>query len=61
MSLEPKEVDSLQEDRSQTALYERYGQVIFGYLRLHMHSLEDAEDLLLEVFLAALGHDNLSA
>ncbi|HET7641187.1 MAG TPA: sigma-70 family RNA polymerase sigma factor [Ktedonobacteraceae bacterium] len=61
MSLEPKEVDSLQEDRSQTALYERYGQVIFGYLRLHMHSLEDAEDLLLEVFLAALEHDNLSA
>ncbi len=61
MSLEPKEVDSLQEDRSQTALYERYGQVIFGYLRLHMHSPEDAEDLLLEVFLAALEHDNLSA
>jgi len=61
MPLEPKEVDSLQGNQSQTALYERYGQVIFGYLRLHMHSLQDAEDLLLDVFLAALEHNNLAA
>jgi RNA polymerase sigma factor (sigma-70 family) len=61
MPLEPKEVDSFQGNQSQTTLYESYGQVIFGYLRLHMHSLEDAEDLLLEVFLAALQHDNLAA
>jgi RNA polymerase sigma factor (sigma-70 family) len=61
MSLEPKEADSFQGNHSQTALYERYGQVIFGYLRLHMRSLEDAEDLLLEVFLAALERDNLSS
>lgn len=61
MPLEPNEVDGLQGKQSQTALYESYGQVIFGYLRLHMHSLEDAEDLLLEVFLAALEHDNLAA
>ncbi len=33
---------------------------IFGYLRFHVLSLEDAEDLLLEVFLAALEHDSLS-
>jgi RNA polymerase sigma-70 factor (ECF subfamily) len=61
MSLEPKEVDGLQSNQSQTILYERYSRAIFGYLRLHMHSLEDAEDLLLDVFLAALEHDNLTS
>lgn len=61
MSLEPKEEDLLENHNSQTALYERYGRAIFGYLRLHMRSPEEAEDLLVEVFLAALEHDNLSA
>ena len=61
MSLESNEVDHVPHDTSQTLLYERYGQAIFGYLRLHAYSPEDAEDLLLEVFLAALEHDNLSA
>lgn len=61
MPLEPKEVESLEVDESQTALYERFGPSIFGYLRSHIRSLEDAEDLLLEVFVAALEHDNLSA
>ena len=61
MSLEPNEVDNVPGDTGQTMLYERYGQAIFGYLRLHAHSLEDAEDLLLEVFLAVLERDNLSA
>ncbi|MDQ2714209.1 MAG: sigma-70 family RNA polymerase sigma factor [Chloroflexota bacterium] len=60
MSLEPKAVEGLRDHESQTSLYERYGPAIFGYLRLHMHSLEDAEDLLLDVFLAALEHDNLA-
>ena len=46
MSLEPNEVDNVPGDTGQTMLYERYGQAIFGYLRLHAHSLEDAEDLL---------------
>lgn len=35
-------------------LYQRYAQSIFAYLRTHMSSREDAEDILLEVFLAAL-------
>ncbi len=61
MPLEPKEVDDPQTNQSQTILYERYSKVIFGYLRLHMHSPEDAEDLLLDVFLAALEHDNLAS
>jgi len=42
-------------------LYDRYAQAIFAYVRLHMPSREDAEDLTLEVFLAALEHNNRSA
>ena len=42
------------ENSSAAALYERSAALIFAYLRLHTASLEDAEDLLLEVFLAAL-------
>lgn len=63
MSLEPEKVESrdqLLDSHCQTALFERYGQVIFAYLRLHIRSLPDAEDLLLDVFLAALENDNLS-
>lgn len=45
---------------SDTALYDRYVASIFAYARLHTASWEDAEDLTLEVFLAALEHDNLS-
>ena len=61
MPPEPKEVDSPQDTDSKTTLYESHGQAIFGYLRLHARSLEDAEDLLLEVFLTALERDNLAA
>jgi DNA-directed RNA polymerase specialized sigma24 family protein len=35
-------------------LYQQYGRSIFMYLRLHTPSREDAEDILVEVFLAAL-------
>jgi RNA polymerase sigma factor (sigma-70 family) len=49
-----------QPDHSDTALYDRYVASIFAYARLHTASWEDAEDLTLEVFLAALEHDNLS-
>ena len=41
-------------DSPAAALYERHAALIFAYLRLHVASPEDAEDLLLEVFLAAL-------
>lgn len=61
MTLDPKEVENIAGYRNQTALFENYGAAIFGYLRLHTRSLEDAEDLLLEVFLAALEYDNLAA
>ena len=47
------------DDAPGTALYQRHGAAIFAYLRLHAPSWEDAEDLLLEVFLAALESEHL--
>ena len=44
-----------------TALYDRYAHIILAYLRLHLSSPEDAEDVTLEVFTAALEHHNLVA
>ncbi len=35
-------------------LYQQYAPTIFAYLRMHTSSREDAEDMLVEVFLAAL-------
>jgi DNA-directed RNA polymerase specialized sigma24 family protein len=46
---------------SAAALYERHAATIFAYLRLHLASLEDTEDALLEVFLAALEQEQLLA
>ncbi len=43
------------------SLFDMHGPVIFAYLRMHTPSREDAEDLTMEVFLAALERDNLSA
>jgi RNA polymerase sigma factor (sigma-70 family) len=43
------------------ALYDLYERAIFAYVRLHTASREDAEDVTLEVFTAALENDNLSA
>jgi RNA polymerase sigma factor (sigma-70 family) len=37
-------------------LYQRFAPVLFAYLYRHTSTREDAEDLLLEVFLAALEH-----
>lgn len=42
-------------------LFERYGHTLFAYVRLHQLSREDAEDVMLEVFVVALENDNLSA
>jgi RNA polymerase sigma factor (sigma-70 family) len=41
-----------------TLLYHRHAPVIFGYLCLHTPSREDAEDILLDVFLGALQNEN---
>jgi RNA polymerase sigma-70 factor (ECF subfamily) len=41
-------------------LFDRYGPVIFAYILKHVRSREDAEDLTLEVFTAALEKKTLS-
>jgi RNA polymerase sigma factor (sigma-70 family) len=45
---------------SLSILYQRFAPVIFAYLCQHLSSREDAEDLLLEVFLAALEHPSFA-
>ena len=47
------------EESPAAALYERYATTILAYLRRRLSSREDAEDLLLEVFLAAFEHNSL--
>lgn len=47
------------EDAPGTALYQRYAPAIFAYLLKQTASREDAEDLLLDVFLAAMERGNL--
>lgn len=54
----------LTEQASLTAVYQRYAPTLFAYLYRRTGSLEDSEDLLLEVFLAALerpGFERLGA
>ncbi len=41
------------------ALYERYATTVLTYLRRRLPSREDAEDMLLEVFLAAFERNSL--
>lgn len=47
-------------DNEGIALYERYAASIFAYTKLHTSSWEDAEDLTLEVFMAAWEQDSLA-
>lgn len=53
----PGEVD----DATFTHLYRTHAPALLTHLRINAPSLEDAEDLLLEVFIAALERDSLSA
>lgn len=55
------ETSTTLDDPSSARLYQRYGKALFVYLRGCHISREDAEDLLLEVFLAALEHPHFSA
>jgi hypothetical protein len=50
--MQQQDVDDLVLD--QTALFDRYGEIIFAFIRVHISSREDAEDLTLEVFTAAV-------
>jgi DNA-directed RNA polymerase specialized sigma24 family protein len=47
--------------RFDTLLYDRFGATIFTYLLSQVQNEQDALDLLLEVFLAALGNELLSS
>jgi DNA-directed RNA polymerase specialized sigma24 family protein len=49
------------EEAPAAVLYRHHGPLIFAWLLKHTQSWEDAEDLLLEVFLAALEHQRLLA
>jgi RNA polymerase sigma factor (sigma-70 family) len=48
-------------DSPMAVMYRQHAPVIFAYLCRHTSSREDAEDLLLEVFLAALEHGKFPA
>jgi len=41
-------------------LYQRYAPGLFAYLRQQTHSREDAEDVLVDIFLAALEYEPLA-
>ena len=60
MQLETNGVEQLDRDHRPTELYETHGRAISSYLRVHGLSLEDTEDLLVEIFLAAMERDDLS-
>jgi RNA polymerase sigma factor (sigma-70 family) len=49
------------DDSPAAALYRQHGPLIFAWLLKQVHSWEDAEDLLLEVFLAAFEQQRLLA
>lgn len=43
-----------------STFYDRYAHTILAYIQLHTSSREDAEDVMLEVFMAAFEYDNLA-
>jgi RNA polymerase sigma factor (sigma-70 family) len=56
---DPIEVEPIETESPIAALYQRYAPVILAYVRKHVPCSEDAEDVLLDVFLAALEHDSV--
>jgi len=48
------------DENATTGLYDRYAHIIFAYVRLHLSSREDAEDVTLDVFVAALEQPKLA-
>ena len=60
--MQPQKQDECETHGSSSSpiLYDRYAHIIFAYVQLHTPSREDAEDVTLEVFTAALEHNNLS-
>ena len=58
--MQQQQDDNQVQDGSDNALFDRYGSVIFAYLRSHARSREEAEDLTLEAFTAALEYNDLA-
>lgn len=50
-----------QEEQEMALLYRKYAPGLLTYVRMHVLSPEDAEDLVVEVFLAALEHAAFAA
>ena len=48
-----------QQNSVDVTLYDRHAITIFAYLVRRLPSQQDAEDMMLDVFIAALNHDNL--
>ena len=59
--MEPASPASGLDNAPAAALYQQHGPLIFAWLLKQAHSWEDAEDLLLEVFLAAFEQNRLLA
>jgi DNA-directed RNA polymerase specialized sigma24 family protein len=55
MQQKQQDEDELDQNADSLSLYDRYGQAIFAYARLHVPSREDAEDVTLEVFHVGVG------
>jgi RNA polymerase sigma factor (sigma-70 family) len=58
---QPSYQGQMEEDSTISALYQRYAPGLFTYLRLHVHSREDAEDLLVDTFLGACESSSFSS
>ena len=50
---QPLDLGKMEEACTVSTLYQRYAPGIFSYLHLHVRTREDAEDLLVDTFLAA--------
>src|SRR5579884_3115749 len=57
--IQKKQAKARDDEASLIALYEQHASVVLMYLRRHGAKNEDAEDLLLEVFLAAMESSTL--
>ena len=49
-----------QQNSVDITLYDRHASIIFSYLARRLPSQQDAEDMMLDVFIAALNDDNLA-
>ncbi|GHO69851.1 hypothetical protein KSC_087430 [Ktedonobacter sp. SOSP1-52] len=56
-----KELSITPAQATDAALYQRYAPVIFAYLLRQVPSREDAEDLLVDIFLATLEKSSLAS